>query len=282
MKGPRNSRPLRPRSLAQRKLRPGLPPTVASRTPVPSTPVAPAAPAQRRSIPAPPPKKAPAPAARKTPADVTAAPLRQVAREPDTKDAGNALLLRGEYWELRYGGGSALVEDCRGLRYIAILVQRAAVDQRPMHARELVALTTGRTAAAVELNARDEVLDQTARTQLLKRLEELVVERDRACAAELFERAAQLDDEYERIALELRHAAAGGQKRGGGAFTDAGEKARKAVSKAISEAILRIAAYKEVAGLAAHLGAAIRKGQWLSYSGDAGWRVDFHPPPPRK
>lgn len=279
MKGPRNSRPLRPRSLAQRKLRPGLPPTVASRTPVPSTP---AAPSPRRTTPAPSPKKAPAAAARTTPAKDTAPPPPRVAREPDKLEAANALLLRGEYWELRYGGGSALVEDCRGLRYIATLIQRAAVDPRPMHARELVALTTGRTEAAVELSARDEVLDGTARTQLLKRLEELVVERDRACAAELFERAAQLDDEYERIALELRHAAAGGQKRGHGAFTDAGEKARKAVSKAISEAILRIAAYKEVAGLAAHLGAAIRKGQWLSYSGDAGWRVDFQPSPPRK
>jgi hypothetical protein len=194
----------------------------------------------------------------------------------------NALRLRGGYWELRYSGGTAMVEDCRGLRYIAILIQRAATDPRPLHARELVALTTGRTDGAIELEARDAVLDDTARNQLLERLEDLATERDRACDAQDLERAARLDDEYERIATELRHAQGSGKQAGRGAFADTGERARKAVGKAISEAIARIGAYKEVAPLAGHLAGTIRKGQWLSYAGADGWEVDFIPPPPRK
>jgi hypothetical protein len=201
---------------------------------------------------------------------------------PHDTPAGNALVLRGDYWELRYDGGGAMVEDCRGLRYIAILVQRAGTDPRPLHARELVALTTGRTDGAIELEARDALLDETARTQLFTRLEDLATQRDRACDAQEFERAAQLDDEYERIAAELRHAQGSGKTGRRGAFADAGERARKAVAKAISEAITRIHAYKEVAPLADHLAGAIRKGQWLSYTGSTGWHVDFRPPLPRK
>jgi len=258
MKGPRHNRPLRPRSLAQRKLRPGLPPTVALRKPV-----APAPANKKEAAPPEAPKAAPA-----------AAPT------PPNTDASNALLLRGEYWELRYGGRSAMVEDCRGLRYIALLIQQAAMDPRPVHARELVALATGRPSEPIELEAKDDLLDNAARRQLLGRLEEIVAERDRACAAEQFEKAERLDAEYERIAAELSRASAGGGRRG--AFSDAGEKARKAVGKAIAEAVARVAAHKEVAALAEHLGTAIRKGQWLSYSGSLPWTIDFRSAPPRK
>ena len=277
-KGPRNSRPPRPRSLAQRKLRQGLPPTIALRTPAYAKRAQPPADVQKAQ-----PLLPPAARAEPAAAPAPAADSRPLPPRPDTPAAaGNALLLRGDYWELRYNGRSAMAEDCRGLRYIAILIQRAATDPRPLHARELVALTTGRTDDAIELEARDAVLDDMARAQLFKRLEDLAAERDRACDVQDLERAARLDDEYERIATELRHAQGSGKQSGRGAFADTGERARKAVSKAISEAIARIAAYKEVAPLADHLAAAIRKGQWLSYAGGDSWEVDVPPPPPRK
>jgi hypothetical protein len=187
-------------------------------------------------------------------------------------------VLRGGFWEIRYGGGSAIVADSRGLRYIALLIAQAAREPRPMHARELVALADGQAPAAIELDAKVEVLDATARQQLVRRLEELATERDRACATEQLDKAAALDDEFERIVAELRHAEGGGRR---GTFTGAGERARKAVGKAIAETIARIATYKEVAALADHLEAAVRKGQWLSYAGDADWHVDFTPPLPR-
>jgi len=174
-----------------------------------------------------------------------------------------------------------MVEDCRGLRYIALLIQQAGADARPLHARELVALATGVDAGAIELDARTELLDETARKQLFARLEDLASERDRAVAAGRIDRAEQLEEEYEQIASGLRRAA-GGSGKGRGAFSDSGEKARKAVGKAISEAVARIATYKEVSALADHFKAAIRKGLWLSYSGGDPWQVEYRPAPPRK
>jgi hypothetical protein len=198
-----------------------------------------------------------------------------------TDAAANALVLRGDYWDVRYEGRSAIVEDCRGLRYIAILVRDAGAGKGPIHAKELVAVATGQEPKAIEIERRDELLDGVARKQLLGRLKEIASERDAACAAGDLERAAGLDEEYERIAEELSRAAAGSGRQGG-AFGDAGEKARKAVGKALSEAIGRIASCPGMTALAKHLASGIRKGRWLSYSGGGDWRVDFRPPLPRK
>src|SRR5215831_6928947 len=269
--GPRNSRPPRPRALAQRRLRPGLPPTVALRTPAaPRTP-APAAPASPAlpSVPLSAPVVGPAPAA------------SIPAPEPPSGTPSRSLRLRGDYWEVRYDGGSGIVADSRGMRYIALLIARAGRDARPLHARELVALASGESAGPIELEAKDEVLDSAARRQLADRLEEIAAERDRAVAADRLDEATGLDEEFERIVLELRHAEGGGRKRRG-AFTDEGERARKAVAKAIAEAVARIAGCKAVAPLAGHLTGAVRKGQWLSYTGDSDWDLDFSATPPRK
>lgn len=261
-KGPRNSRPPRPRSLARPRLRLGLPPTVAVRAPAQVHETG-----QKSAV------------ARPATPEVAAAPDTAAPGLPAAA-ASSSLLLRGEYWEVRHAGHTAMVEDCRGLRYIALLVQHAAVDPRPIHARELVALATGRTGAPIELDSRDDVLDDEARKQLFARLEDLTAERDRECAAGRLDRAARLDDEYERIAVELKRASTA--RKGGAQFSDAGEKARKAVSKAISEAVARIAAHKEVAALADHFNTAIRKGLWLSYAAADGWHIDATPAPPRK
>jgi hypothetical protein len=183
-----------------------------------------------------------------------------------------ALSLRGEYWEVTYEGHTVMVEDCRGLRYIALLLDRDAA-RGPIHAKELVALATGRQPDATELEADEPLLDPLARQQLLNRLEEVAVERDRECAADDLDRAAALDEEYERIADELSRARS--PKRGGrgGGFNHASERARKAVAKAISEAITRIEAQTRMAPLAKHLSSTIRKGQWLSYNGHRDWEI---------
>ena len=192
----------------------------------------------------------------------------------------NTLALRGQFWEITYEGRTGIVEDCRGLRYIALLVRDARPDSGPIHAKELVALTTGQ-AGATELERKDELLDDVARRQLLGRLQEVAEERDRACAAENFERAEALDAEYERLVAELGRAQTPAKARRGATFSDAGEKARKAVGKAISEAIARLASCPELSSLAEHLSSTIRKGQWLSYGGNGNWRIDFRPLLPR-
>lgn len=193
---------------------------------------------------------------------------------------GNALVLRGDYWEITYEGRTALVEDCRGLRYISLLIQDAAGGGGPVHAKELVARASGATPATTELERKDLLLDATARRQLMDRLAEIAAERERACAREDLETAAALDAEYEHIAEELSRAASHGGRRA--TFSDAGEKARKAVAKAISEAITRIGSHPDLSLLAQHLSSAIRKGQWLSYNGTPAWRVDLRAPLPRK
>jgi hypothetical protein len=241
----------RPVPLAQRKLRPGLPRTVVRGRP--AVPVKP--------------EREPAKAVAATPA-------------PAIRPA-NGLALRGQFWEITYEGRTAIVEDCRGLRYIALLIRDGRPTSGPIHAKELVALTTGQS-GVTELERKDELLDSVAKRQLLDTLREIGEARDRACAAEDFDRAEALDGEYERIANELSRAQApvkGGRR--GAAFTDAGEKARKAVGKAISEAIARIASHPELAALAEHLSSTIRKGQWLSYGGNLHWSIDLRPSLPR-
>jgi hypothetical protein len=195
----------------------------------------------------------------------------------------NRLILRGNYWEVAFAGGSGMVEDCRGLRYISLIIRDAAADKGPLHAKELVARATGQAEAAIELEARDHVLDATAKTQLIKRVEEIGFERIRASDARDFDRMAELEAEYERIAEELsRNRGKGSGRRSGGAFSDDAEKARKAVAKAITEAIARISALPDLAPLGRHLTTAIRKGQWLSYTDTSRWQVDFQLPLPRK
>lgn len=208
------------------------------------------------------------------PVPVAAPPIALAA--PAAQPSANALALRGEYWEVRYQGASAVLEDSRGLRYIALLIRDAHAPNGPLHAKELAALATGQRPETTELEAHDQVLDAVARQQLIARLADIAAERDRACAVEDFTRAAQLDAEHERITAELVH----GARRG--AFNDGAERARKAVAKAISDAVARIATHPELAPLASHLTAAIRKGQWLSYSDSTTWNVDFRPPLPRK
>jgi hypothetical protein len=216
----------------------------------------------------------PVPVALAVPIAVLATPVAEIS---------NALIMRGEHWQVRYGGRTLMLDDCRGLRYIALLIRDAGPGKGPLHAKELVVLASGHEPGTTELERTDNLLDAVAQRQLIERLEEIASERDRACAAENFTRAAELDAEHERIAEELTQAAApvpGHRRRG--AFSHAGERARKAVGKAISEGIARIAAHPDRSALAEHLVSTIHKGQWLSYSGSADWHIDFHSPLPRK
>lgn len=191
------------------------------------------------------------------------------------------LSLRGDYWEVTYGEDTVLVEDCRGLRYIALLLQRDA-NTGPIHAKELVALATGHQPEGTELEAHEPLLDAVAQQQLVTRLQEIAADRDRACAVDDLDRAAALDEEYERIAEQLSVARSPKGSRRTAGFNQAGERARKAVAKAISEAIERISGHTRMAPLVTHLATAIRKGQWLSYDGHTDWVIHVPHPLPGK
>jgi hypothetical protein len=193
-----------------------------------------------------------------------------------------AMKLRGDYWEISYQQRSGVMVDCRGLRYLALLMRDTGNGREPIHAKELSARVTGEPSTAIELEMDDAVLDAKARKELLTRLEEIAFERDRAASIEDFARAERLEDEYEQIADELSRAGAtraGGRKA---SFSHAGEKARKAVAKAISTAIGKIAEHPDLSPLAEHLTSTVRKGQWLSYGGSIDWQIDISTPPRRK
>ena len=250
----------RPRPLPRRTLRAGLPPTVAR-------PKARVSHARGRH--------------QEDPSVAATAPVQVAIPVEPTAQSRHVLSLRGDYWEVTYGEDTVLVEDSRGLRYIALLLQRGAATG-PIHAKELVALATGHAPDATELEAHEPVLDAVAQQQLVNRLQELAAARDRACATDDLNRAAALDEEYERIAEQLSLARSPKGSRRGASFNHASERARKAVAKAISEAIDRIKSQTSMASLAAHLASAIRKGQWLSYGGHTDWLIHVPEPLPRK
>ena len=189
----------------------------------------------------------------------------------------DSFVLRGDYWEIRYRGMTGLIDNNRGMHYIALLIQHSLTVQGPLHATELVALATGKQ-QPVELNIKDPILDSEAEQQLTKRLEELAFQRNSAAGCGDYESVAQLDEEADRITDELvsvhtPHVA--GNRRG--TFSDAGEKARKAVSKAIKETISKLSSLPGLQSLAEHLSKTIRKGQWLSYTGDLTWEIVLQP-----
>ena len=194
----------------------------------------------------------------------------------------NELRLCGKYWEVRFDDDHGIVEDCRGLRYIAILIRDAGAGKGPIHAKELVARATNQDETPVELESPDYILDDRARRQLAERVQELGLARSRAAALDDFDRMAALDDEYERIVEELGRAQSSKDRRHGAAFNHASERARKAVAKAISDAIGRVAANPKLAHLAQHLSTSIHKGSWLSYAATEAWIIDLATPLPRK
>jgi hypothetical protein len=157
-----------------------LPPTVSHRTP--TTVRKPSAAAPAKPAPAPPTKPR-AIAPRRPVAGALPAPAPDV-ETAAVVDAANALVLRGEYWDVRYEGRSAIVEDCRGLRYLAVLIRDARAGRGPIHAKELVALATGQQPGPIEIESRQDVLDSVARKQLLGRLEQIASDGDAACAAD--------------------------------------------------------------------------------------------------
>ena len=184
----------------------------------------------------------------------------------------NSLQMRGDYWEICYENRSAIIDDSRGLRYIALLIQHTGENKGPLHATELVALANGAGNVLVELSSKDPVIDATAENQITKRLEQIAFERNDACARGDYDRVAVLDAEVDEITAEFERLKGRGRKKA--TFNNDGEKARKAVSKAIADTLAKLGGLPEMEPLAKHLTEAIRKGQWLSYNGNIEWEID--------
>ena len=149
------------------------------------------------------------------------------------------------------------LRDVKGLRYIASLL---ASPGRDIHVLELVSAATERRADARARLAEDDLvaswpsdldplLDDQAKKDYGRRLEELEEELEQARDWGDTERAARLEDELDLLTQELARAV--GLRGRDRTFASPAERARISVTKAIRTAIRRID--KHCPELAAHL-----------------------------
>ena len=176
----------------------------------------------------------------------------------------------GDVWRIAWKGQSLHVRDVKGLGYMAALLREPG---REVHVLELVRSDAGSAAhetprridADLALSARepvDPLLDDRAKAEYARRLEELDDELDEARTWGDLERAARLEEESELIRHELARALGlAGRDR---TFATSSERARVSVTKAIRTAIRLLS--EQSPDLARHLDTSIRTGQFCSYA----------------
>ena len=148
----------------------------------------------------------------------------------------------GEFWTIAYEGQTFRLRDVKGLRYIASLL---ASPGRDMHVLELVSAATGRrrrragspsaTFVGSWPSDLDPLLDDQAKEDYGRRLEELEEELEQARDWGDTERAARLEDELDLLTQELARAV--GLRGRDRTFSSPAERARISVTKAIRTAI---------------------------------------------
>ncbi len=190
----------------------------------------------------------------------------------------NVFRREGDYWTVIFDGHTSRVRDLKGMHYLARLL---ADPGREYHVLDLVAAETGSGAqldsshaASVPRSAlgdAGEMLDARAKNAYRRRLAEIDDDIEQAHAVGDGERAAQADTERDFLLRELSRAVglSGRDRRAG----SASERARAGVTRAIRQAITRIAEHHPQVG--EHLSRTIRTGTYCAYMPDprapAGW-----------
>jgi hypothetical protein len=194
--------------------------------------------------------------------------LRRHPLQPSAVDA--VFRHEGEFWTIAYGAQMFRLRDVKGLRYIASLL---ASPGRDIHVLELVSAATEPRADARARLAKDDVvaswpsdldplLDDQAKKDYGRRLEDLEEELEQARDWGDTERAARLEDELDLLTQELARAV--GLRGRDRTFASPAERARISVTKAIRTAIRLID--KHCPELAAHFEASIQTGRSCSYA----------------
>jgi hypothetical protein len=163
-----------------------------------------------------------------------------------------------DVWTLAFGETTVQLPDSKGLRDLHVLVEHPGVD---IAAVELLNPKGGDIVVASRRLGADAILDDRARAEYRNRLAVL----DQAIANALDRgddrRAQQIDAERDALLAELQAAAGlGGRQRRLG---DEGEKARKAVTARIRDALRRVGERHETLG--AHLNESIITGSICRY-----------------
>jgi pimeloyl-ACP methyl ester carboxylesterase len=197
-------------------------------------------------------------------------------------DQANVLRRDGEYWTVAYAGLVVTLRDSKGLHDIARLL---AAPGREIHVLDLVAPAASAAAGSVVdaldagLNfgrpAAERVIDDTALAAYKQRIEELNEDIDEAASRGDGEAAAKARRELDTLVDQLASAyGLGGTVR---RIPDHAERARKAVTRRIRDAIARIDRVHPVLGR--HLNASLHTGVFCSYTPerDASWAIQPRP-----
>jgi hypothetical protein len=191
----------------------------------------------------------------------------------------NIFRREGDYWSVSFEGHTVRVRDLKGMRYLARLLTDPG---REYHVLDLVAAETGSVAQVASSQAAGlprstfgdagESLDAQAKDAYRRRLAEIDDDLEQARAIGDAERAAQADAERDFLVQELARAfGLGGRDR---RAASASERARAGVTRAVRQAITRIAEHQPQLG--EHLSRTIRTGTYCAYVPDprapADWR----------
>jgi hypothetical protein len=194
-----------------------------------------------------------------------AAPAKELAAAASA--AEGELAIDGRGWTVRFAAHEARVPDGRGMRYLAMLLER---PEQELHVLDLLARVGG---DAAETRAQDApVIDERARAAYKERLRELRLEIDDAESRHDEGGAARARAELEQ--LEAALAAAFGLRGRARQLGDPAERARKAVYNRLRGAIARLETAHPALGR--HLSRSVRTGTFCCYRPDppVRWRVE--------
>jgi tetratricopeptide (TPR) repeat protein len=205
---------------------------------------------------------------------------RLPAAERGAASGGEQVFCReGDYWLLEFEGRAVRLRDLKGMRYLARLLGGPG---RELHVLDLVSGEVGLAVVPAQGSARGlalaverdagPLLDGRAKEVYRRRLAEIDEDLEDARATGNDERAAQAEAERDWLARELARAVGlGGRDRLAGS---ASERARASVTRAVRQAIARIATCHPALGQ--HLDRAVRTGTYCAYLPDARlaqWRL---------
>jgi hypothetical protein len=175
----------------------------------------------------------------------------------------NVFHREGDYWSVVFDGRTVRIRDLKGMRYLAQLLTHPG---REFHALDLVAAETGERLAADDAGV---MLDERAKAAYRRRLAEIDEDVEHARALGDTRREAQADAERDFLVRELARAVGlGGRDR---RASSASERARSGVTRAIRQAIARIAEHHPTLG--EHLDGAIHTGTTCAYRPDQHARI---------
>jgi predicted ATPase len=189
------------------------------------------------------------PAQASTPAPVASAPAE--------------LVVEGDTWRVTFAGRTVRVRDVKGLRDIAVLIERCGAE---VHAIELMGAHDIGTAAGDQL-------DDRARRAYQERIVDLQHDIDEAHAHHDLMRAERAETELDALVQQLSASLGlGGRGRATGSSA---ERSRSAVTNRIRAAIRKLDDVHP--DLARHLRHSVRTGTWCSYQPEAApaWSVEL-------